>query len=257
MLLAAATPIFLYLVLLALVVRGQGDATASINPANTTATSVNSSATAGANDNHTSDGNSSVAANLLTLPDGFLYGCATSAYQIEGGVKEGGRGISNWDFYAHNTTGVNTTQAPGASPNSLHVQDGDTGDNSVDFYHTYKEDIPLFATSYGINVFSFSIAWTRILPTGKESSVNQQGVDYYLDVIKSTHTAGMKAACTLFHWDFPQSLQDQYGGWLSDQIVEDFAHYAELTMRALGTACDLWISVNEPRTFCANSYGES
>jgi hypothetical protein len=138
----------------------------------------------------------------VRAPASFFYGCATSAYQIEGSTKAGGRGESNWDAYIHNTTGVDKSQKPGSSPQSAHVANGDDAEVAMDFYNTYKQDIPLFKSALGIDTFSFSIAWTRILPLGNETTPNQAGIDFYKDIIATAKAQSMLVACTLFHWDF-------------------------------------------------------
>lgn len=121
----------------------------------------------------------------------------------------------------------------------------------MDFYHTYARDIPHFAESLGTNNYDFTLAWTRILPNGgTKAKPNQKGIDFYRRVAHATHRAGLSTSCTLYHWDLPQALQDAYGGWLSEKVVDDFRHYARVTIDALGDVCDRWISMNEPRTFC-------
>ncbi|KAI1784716.1 glycoside hydrolase [Ganoderma leucocontextum] len=180
-----------------------------------------------------------------TLPDDFIFSCGTSAYQVEGATGSkavGGKGTSIWDTYAHEK----------GKGHIAHDQDGDI---AVDFYHTYPKDLPLFKQALGINQYDFTIAWTRILPNGTGTKANRAGIDFYRNVIRATHENGMSAACTIYHWDLPQTLQDRYGGWLNRRIVKDFRNYAEVVMDGLGDLCDDWLSMNEPRTFCDEGYG--
>ncbi|TBU37757.1 glycoside hydrolase [Dichomitus squalens] len=180
-----------------------------------------------------------------TLPDDFIFSCGTSAYQIEGATgsqAEGGKGTSIWDTFAHEK-GLG------------HIANDETGDIAVDFYHTYPRDLPLFRQALGVNQFDFTVAWTRILPNGTGTTANPAGLNFYRDVIMTAHRNGMTAACTIYHWDLPQALQDKYGGWLNKQVVSDFRNYAEIIMDGLGDLCDDWLSMNEPRTFCQEGYG--
>lgn len=176
------------------------------------------------------------------LPKDFVYGCGTSAYQIEGAWNIDGKGESIWDNFVHLDKGK-------------YIQNGDTGNVAMDFYHTYKTDIPLFKHALGINAYDFTVAWTRLLPDGTGTQVNKKGAQFYKDMMKTVHDNGMTASCTLYHWDLPQALQTKYKGWLDQQVVKDFENYAEVAMTALGGHCDRWISMNEPRTFCTEGYG--
>jgi beta-glucosidase/6-phospho-beta-glucosidase/beta-galactosidase len=175
------------------------------------------------------------------LPDDFIHGCGTSAYQIEGAWDADGKGVSIWDKFAH-------------EKGKDHVLDDDTGDVAMDFYHTYEKDLPLFKQALGINNYDFTLSWTRLLPDGKGTTINQKGLQFYKDMIKKVHENGMSASCTLYHWDLPQALQDQYQGWTSPRVIDDFKNYATVVMEALGADCDRWISMNEPRTFCTEGY---
>jgi len=162
------------------------------------------------------------------FPAGFLWGAATSAYQIEGAVDEDGRGRSVWDTFSH---------TPGK------VAHGDTGDVACDFYHRWDEDLDLLA-SLGLNAFRFSIAWPRIQPEGR-GTPNQRGIDFYRQLIDGLHSRGITPSITLYHWDLPQSLEDA-GGWPSRDTAERFAEYAQIVALALGGADAMWITLNEP-----------
>ncbi|KAJ6597103.1 glycoside hydrolase [Mycena vulgaris] len=175
------------------------------------------------------------------LPKGFIYGCATSAYQIEGAWNIDGKTPSIWDAFLHNKSTNDVTY-------------GATGDVADDFYHTYRTDLPLFRSALGVGTYDFTIAWTRIMPSGR-GPLNKKGVDFYRNVIRASKASGMSNICTLYHWDLPQSLQAEYGGWLSRKIVDDFRGYAREVFKALGDECSHWVTMNEPRTFCTEGFG--
>ena len=166
-----------------------------------------------------------------TFPDGFLWGSATASYQVEGAVSEGGRGPSIWDTFSH-TAGK--------------TDRGDTGDVADDFYHRYKHDVVLMK-SLGLKTFRFSVAWTRIFPTGT-GSPNQQGIDFYKRMIDALLEAGIQPFCTLYHWDLPQPLQDR-GGWENRDTAKAFADYAGYTAAQLSDRCRHFMTMNEMRTF--------
>jgi beta-glucosidase len=165
----------------------------------------------------------------IRFPDGFTWGAATAAYQIEGAVAADGRGPSVWDTFSH---------APGT------VRGGDTGDVACDSYHRYGEDAGLLA-SLGLSSYRFSVAWPRIFPTG-DGQVNQAGLDYYKRLTDALAERGITAAATLFHWDLPQAIQDR-GGWASRDTAARFADYAATVAEALGDRVARWITLNEPQ----------
>ncbi|KAL3655770.1 hypothetical protein CASFOL_000166 [Castilleja foliolosa] len=174
------------------------------------------------------------------FPTDFVFGCATSAYQVEGAYAKGGRAYSIWDVY--------TNGYPG------NVHDGSNANMAVDMYNRYKDDIKLMK-NMGFDAYRFSISWSRILPGGKLSlGVNQEGVDYYNDLINTIIDNGMKPYVTLFHWDLPYLLEKEYGGFLSDKIIEDFRDYAELCFWEFGDRVKHWITINEAWTYCAHGY---
>jgi beta-glucosidase len=146
------------------------------------------------------------------FPKGFLWGCATAAYQIEGGVAEDGRGPSVWDVFSHK---------PGITVN------GDTGDVADDSYHLYKEDVRLLK-NLGIATYRMSISWSRIFPQGT-GQPNPKGLDYYNRVIDELLANQITPYITLFHWDLPQALQDKVRGWQSRDTSKAFADYAATT----------------------------
>ncbi len=170
------------------------------------------------------------------FPKGFLWGTATAAYQVEGAVKEDGRGPSVWDTFSH-------------TPGKTH--DGDTGDVADDFYHLYKQDIALMQ-SMGIKTFRFSVAWTRIFPTGT-GEPNPKGIEFYQKMVDALLAAGIEPYCTLFHWDLPQALQDK-GGWQSRETADAFAHYAGYVAGKLQGRVKQFMTMNEMRSFVELGY---
>jgi len=168
----------------------------------------------------------------MNFPTAFLWGTATSSYQIEGAVNEDGRGQSIWDTFSH---------TPGK------IQDDSTGDIACDHYHRWREDVALMK-ELGLRAYRFSIAWPRILPSGR-GQVNQAGIDFYSRLVDALLEAGIVPFATLYHWDLPQALQDQ-GGWPARSTAEAFVEYADVTSRALGDRVKGWITHNEP--WCAS-----
>ncbi|MGK5741580.1 GH1 family beta-glucosidase [Micromonospora sp. URMC 103] len=172
----------------------------------------------------------------LRFPPHFGWGAATSAYQIEGAVKEDGRGESIWDTFS---------RTPGRTRN------GDTGDVAADHYHRYREDLDLMR-DLGLHSYRFSIAWPRIQPDGT-GAPNQRGLDFYRRLVDGLHERGIAPMATLFHWDLPQALQDA-GGWEARDTAHRFADYAEIVFRALGDRVPVWLTINEPKTVVQNGY---
>ncbi len=169
------------------------------------------------------------AAAPQAFPEGFRWGCATASYQVEGAVKEDGRGPSIWDTFSH---------TPGK------IADGSTGDVACDSYHRFGEDIALLK-GLGVSTYRMSIAWSRIFPEGK-GTLNQRGLDYYNRVIDGLLAAGITPYVTLFHWDLPQALP---GGWQNRDTVHAYADYAGVMAKALGDRVKNFMTVNELRCF--------
>ena len=169
------------------------------------------------------------------FPADFLWGAATSSYQIEGAADEDGRGPSIWDTFS---------RVPGA------VVNGENGDVAIDHYHRFADDVKLMA-DLGLNAYRFSVAWPRIQPTGS-GAANQAGLDFYKRLTDHLLDAGIAPALTLYHWDLPQPLQDA-GGWPNRDTAYRFADYAGLVAEALGDRVNLWITLNE--TWCAAYLG--
>ncbi|CAN7055847.1 unnamed protein product [Brassica oleracea var. botrytis] len=174
-----------------------------------------------------------------SFPEGFLFGTATAAYQVEGAVNETCRGPSLWDIYCK--------RYPERCNN-------DNGDVAVDFFHRYKEDIQLMK-NLNTDAFRLSIAWSRIFPHGrKEKGVSQAGVQFYHDLIDELLRNGIIPFVTVFHWDIPQDLEDEYGGFLSDNIVKDFREYADFVFQEYGGKVKHWITFNEPWVYSHAGY---
>ncbi len=168
----------------------------------------------------------------IIFPEGFVWGVATSAYQIEGAWNADGRGESIWDHFAH---------TPG------NVVDASNGDVACDHYHRWRDDIQLLK-SYGIKAYRFSIAWPRILPEGR-GRINPAGLDFYSRLVDGLLEAGIAPYATLYHWDLPQALQDE-GGWPSRSVADAFVNYADVVSRHLGDRVKSWSTHNEP--WCAS-----
>jgi len=162
------------------------------------------------------------------FPANFVWGSATAAYQIEGAVREDGRGQSIWDTFSH---------TPGK------IENGENGDVANDHYHLWPDDVKLMQ-NLNLNGYRFSIAWSRIFPQGK-GEVNQKGLDFYDRLIDTLLAANIQPFVTLYHWDLPQALQDK-GGWANRDTANYFAEYAELIARKFGDRVKNWITHNEP-----------
>lgn len=172
---------------------------------------------------------------MRTFPEDFAWGTATAAYQIEGAVREDGRGQSIWDTYV---------KQPGA------ILNGDNADIADDHYHRYGEDAALMGW-LGAPYYRFSIAWPRIVPEGS-GKVNPSGLDFYKRLLDSLEENGVKPWVTLYHWDLPQMLQDN-GGWANRDTAHHFADYAAAVHEALSDRIADWTTLNEP--FCSAFYG--
>ncbi|RFU23652.1 hypothetical protein B7463_g12686, partial [Scytalidium lignicola] len=168
------------------------------------------------------------------FPSGFWWGVASAAYQIEGAAADEGRGPSVWDVFTHRSTEI-----------TISNETGDVGDNQ---YYLYKQDIARIA-ALGVPYYSFSISWSRIMPFGR-GPVNELALQHYDDLIETCLQYGVKPAITLFHWDLPLYLQNLYGGWLSEEIVNDFVEYARIVFTRYGNRVSHWFTVNEPIVFC-------
>ncbi|EOD00354.1 GH1 family beta-glucosidase [Caldisalinibacter kiritimatiensis] len=165
---------------------------------------------------------------------GFVFGTATSSYQIEGAHDVDGRTDSIWDVFS---------RTPGK------VHNGDTGDIACDHYNRYEEDVELLK-ELGVESYRFSIAWPRIFP--EKGKYNSKGMEFYKKLIKALKNANIKPAITLYHWDLPMWAENE-GGWTNRECVDWFCEYAEKCFEELGNEVDSWITHNEP--FCSGFLG--
>lgn len=171
------------------------------------------------------------------FPPDFLWGVATSAFQIEGALAEDGRGPSIWDAYvAH--------PAPSFAPQSAEV--------ACDHYHRMAEDVALIQ-DLGVNAYRFSVAWPRVMPEG-EGAINPRGLDFYDRLVDALLAAHITPLVTLYHWDLPLQLQLRYGGWLDRRTAYAFADFAERVARRLGDRVANWTTINEPWSIAVLGY---
>jgi beta-glucosidase len=175
----------------------------------------------------------------MDFPKGFVWGTATSSFQIEGATREDGRGRSIWDDFC---------AIPGK------IEDGSNGDVACDHYHRYKDDVKLMR-SLGFGAYRFSTAWPRVLPTGR-GYVNGAGIDFYSRLVDELLDKGITPFVTLYHWDLPSDLQER-GGWSNRDTALYFADYAAIMARTLGDRVRHWITLNEPwcTAFLSNEIG--
>lgn len=169
------------------------------------------------------------------LPKDFLWGAATSSYQIEGAVKEGGRLPSIWDKFCYE---------PGR------IEDGTNGDEACDHYHRWEADLDLMK-SLNLKAYRFSIAWPRVMPKGT-GAINPDGVKFYNNLIDGLLKRGIEPWVTLYHWDLPLAL-DEHGGWLNREVVDQFTAYAREMVKLFGDRVKHWITHNEP--WCVSHLG--
>ena len=169
----------------------------------------------------------------MTFPENFLWGAATAAAQVEGGYLEGGRTPSIWD----------------AAPKDK-IKGGENCHVACDFYHKWREDVALMK-EMGLKSYRFSVSWPRIVP--EKGKVNKEGLKFYSDLVDALISAGIEPLVTLYHWDMPVWVND-YGGWESKKITEDFLFYARAVVEALSDRVQYWITFNEPSCFLMNGY---
>ncbi|HEY0088580.1 MAG TPA: family 1 glycosylhydrolase, partial [Candidatus Lokiarchaeia archaeon] len=172
----------------------------------------------------------------IRFPDKFIWGAATSSYQIEGAWNENGKGESVWDALCHK---------PGI------IKNGDTGDGACDHYHRYKEDIKLMK-EMGLNAYRFSISWPRIFPKGK-GELNSKGIKFYDDLINELLTNDIEPFITLYHWDLPLEF-NKIGAWESQDVVNAFVEYSKVMFNSYGDRVKKWIIFNEPLVFAVWFY---
>ncbi|ESQ30336.1 hypothetical protein EUTSA_v10011400mg [Eutrema salsugineum] len=177
--------------------------------------------------------------NRSGFPKNFTFGAATSAYQIEGAAH---RALNGWDYFTH--------RYPEKVP------DGSSGDLACDSYDLYKEDVKLLKRM-NAQAYRLSIAWSRVLPKGRlTGGIDENGITYYNNLINELKANGIEPYVTIFHWDVPQTLEDEYGGFLSPRIVEDYKNYAELLFQRFGDRVKFWITLNQPYSLASKGYGD-
>ncbi|ERL92407.1 myrosinase 1 [Dendroctonus ponderosae] len=173
------------------------------------------------------------------FPPGFLWGTASSAYQVEGGWNEDGKGPSMWDTFAHNF------------PEK--IEDHSNGDIATDSYHRFEEDVDAVADLH-LDFYRFSISWPRVLPNGTVDHVNQAGVEYYLKLLQRLKANNIEPVVTLYHWDLPATL-DELGGWTNPEMATYFDEYAKFCFSQFGALVKYWVTINEPFIHCYDGYG--
>ncbi|XP_006652510.1 beta-glucosidase 16-like isoform X3 [Oryza brachyantha] len=168
------------------------------------------------------------------FPPGFLFGAATSAYQIEGAYLDDNKGLNNWDVFTHTHAGK--------------ISDGGNGDIADDHYHRYTEDVDILH-NLGVDSYRFSISWARVLPSGRLGGVNSAGIAFYNRLIDALLQKGIQPFVTLNHFDIPHELETRFGGWLGAAIQEEFVYYSDICFRAFGDRVRFWTTFNEPNLF--------
>lgn len=167
----------------------------------------------------------------------FLWGSASAAYQIEGAATLDGKGKSIWDVYS---------SIPGNTLKNT------TGEVAIDFYHKYREDIKLMG-EMGLKSYRFSVSWPRIFPNGY-GELSSKGVEFYHNVIDELLKYGIEPILTIYHWDLPQALQDEYGGFEDRKIIEHFDEYCKLLFTEYGSKIKYWVTLNEQNIFSSLGY---
>ncbi|KAK8870129.1 hypothetical protein IAR55_000699 [Kwoniella newhampshirensis] len=171
-----------------------------------------------------------------TLPPDFYHGYSTAAFQCEGGWDADGKGPSVWDDLGHNPR-----------PAPYDMRNGELGDDAMNSYYQYKEDIALLK-SYGSNAYRFSISWPRVIPLGgRDDPINEKGLQFYSDLVDECLANGITPFPTLYHWDLPLPLEQRYEGWSNTaEIIPDFVRFADVMFAKLGDRVKFWLTINEP-----------
>ncbi|CAH0597136.1 unnamed protein product [Chrysodeixis includens] len=180
----------------------------------------------------------SCTASNRTFPPGFKFGAASSSYQIEGGWNATDKGESIWDRFVHDD--------PTRIPNN------ENGDVACDSYNNWERDIEM-AVELRLHFYRFSLSWSRILPTGFNNRISEDGVRYYNNLIDGLLARGIEPFVTLFHWDLPQPVQE-LSGWTNPLIADWFAEYARVVYTLFGDRVKMWLTFNEPIVVCDGAY---
>ena len=173
---------------------------------------------------------------FLKFPQGFVWGSATSSYQVEGATSEGGRGPSIWDTFS-------------AEPGR--IADGSSGATAIDHFNRFSDDVVVMS-ELGLDAYRFSIAWPRVQPTGV-GQINAAGLDFYDRLVDELLSAGITPMPTLYHWDLPQALEDK-NGWVNRDTAYAFADYTEACISRLGDRIRTWTTLNEPFVSATHGY---
>ncbi|KAL1514332.1 hypothetical protein ABEB36_003605 [Hypothenemus hampei] len=174
------------------------------------------------------------------FPTDFLWGASTSSYQIEGAWNTSGKGENIWDWFTH------------SFPEK--IKDGSNGDVAADSYNKYLDDVELLK-NLGANVYRLSLSWSRILPNGTVNNINQEGVDYYINLLTALRENNIEPVVTIYHWDLPLPLHEM-GGWTNPLIVDFYNVYADLCFSLFGDLVKYWLTLNESISQCYFGYGE-
>uniref|UniRef100_A0A3P8NVG0 Lactase n=1 Tax=Astatotilapia calliptera TaxID=8154 RepID=A0A3P8NVG0_ASTCA len=168
----------------------------------------------------------------------FMWSSASASYQIEGGWRADGKGLSIWDKFAH-------------SPSK--ILNDDNGDIACDSYNKIEEDVAILK-QLKVSHYRFSLSWSRVLPDGTINNINEAGINYYQRLLDALHAANIQPQVTLYHWDLPQAIED-YGGFLNENFIKLFRDYADLMFDRLGDKVKIWITFNEPIMTANHGYG--
>ncbi|MBY0307764.1 MAG: family 1 glycosylhydrolase [Phycisphaerales bacterium] len=191
---------------------------------------------------------------MSTFPSDFVWGAATSAYQVEGAWDADGKGPSNWDDFCHNGVPAGIVgNIPGQVYTPGNIHQNQTGDVAADHYHRYREDVALMR-EIGLRAYRFSMSWARVMPTGPDA-VNAKGLDFYSRLVDELLGAGVAPWVTLFHWDLPRWAVHR-GGWLNRDIQHWFGDYAAAVADRLSDRVSGWMTINEPQIFLGPSEHE-
>ncbi|KAI5634549.1 glycosyl hydrolase family 1 domain-containing protein [Phthorimaea operculella] len=175
------------------------------------------------------------------FPDGFVFGAATAAYQIEGAWNEDGKAPNIWDTATHRVP--------------CQIKECHTGDVAANSYHMIERDVEMMR-ELGLDYYRFSLSWSRLLPNGFANEINEAGVQYYNNLINEMLKYNIEPMITLYHWDLPQKLQD-LGGWTNPHIIDWYTDYARICFELFGDRVKNWITINEPHEVCYKGYSDA